>query len=148
MNVDNSDASVKFFLRRLVDSAGSRPRLQPIVIAQLSNPADEDVILDALDRKVPMAASAPKANADVIPDGFGPQWNETRIEPEIYVATVIAPVTNLNIRRRPSFSGIVFHVLKRGDTIQVMGFIKEWAAVDFNGELGFVFKKFISTPTA
>jgi hypothetical protein len=29
-----------------------------------------------------------------------------------------------------------------------MGFIKEWAAVDFNGELGFVFKKFISTPTA
>jgi hypothetical protein len=90
----------------------------------------------------------PAANADAYRTGKGPAMNDVRIEENIYIATVISPAYVLNIRSLPSMDGEPFHWLKRGETVNVMGFVHNWAAVDINGKMGFAYKKFLSTPTA
>ena len=155
MNKDNKNADVKAFLDGLVNVAGPRPRLQANVLAQLTNAADEDVILTVLGRLVQMippkggiGAALPAANADAFPNGRGPAMNDVRIEPNIYTATVIPPAYVLNVRTQPSMSGDPFHWLKRGEAVNVMGFVHPWAAVDINGKLGFAHKNFLSAPPA
>ena len=88
LNKDNNNADVRTFLDGQVDDTGPRPRLKPPVLAQLSNPADEDnilLILGRLAHVVPPKGAGPAlpaANADVFPNGKGPAMNEVRIEPE------------------------------------------------------------------
>ncbi len=152
LNRDSANADVKAFLNTQVDDSGPRPRLKPAVIAQLSNPADEDSILLILGRLSPTVSkggkSLPAANADVFPNGKGPALNDIRIEPDIYTATVIAPAHVLNVRTLPSMAGKPFHWLKRGETVNVMGFVNNWAAVDINGKTGFAHKNYLSAPPA
>lgn len=150
---DNGNADVRAFLDAQVDAGAGRPRLKPPVLAQLSNPADENDILRILGRLVPAlpppggaGPALDPANADVFPDGRRPHMNDVRIEPNVYTATVIAPAYALNIRTRPSMNGRPFHWLHRGDTVQVMGFVHGWAAVDINGKLGFAYGRFLSAP--
>jgi SH3-like domain-containing protein len=45
-------------------------------------------------------------------------------------------------------AGKPFHWLKRGEQVNVMGFVHNWAAVDINGRLGFAHKNFLSAPPA
>jgi hypothetical protein len=152
INKDNNNADVKAFLDSQVIVAGPRPRLQPSVIAQLSNPADEDNILMILGRLAPMippkggGPSLPAANADAFPDFKGPAMNDIMIDSNIYTAIVIPPAYVLNVRTLPSMAGIPFHWLKRGESVNVMGFVHNWAAVDINGKPGFAHKNFLSAP--
>jgi hypothetical protein len=153
LNKDSNNADVRAFLNGLVDDTGPRPRLQPAVIAQLTNPADEDSVLLALGRLTPMVSPSggggpalPAANADVFSNRLGPAMNDVRIEPNIYTAEVIAPAHVLNVRSLPSMAGRPIHYLRRGDTVNVMGFVHNWAAVDINGRLGFAHKNFLSAP--
>jgi len=131
--------------------AGPRPRLQPNIIAQLASPADEEGILTALGRLVPLvpgiggAAALPAANADAFP-GKAPAMNDVRVESNPYEATVIPPAFVLNVRKQPTMKGEPFHWLKRGETVKVMGFVHQWAAVDINGKLGFAHGNFLSPP--
>jgi hypothetical protein len=149
---DNNNAEVRAFLESQVDETGSRPRLKPVVLGQLSNPADEDSILLILGKLTPMVPpkgagpSLPAANADVFTNGKGPALNDVRIEPNVYTATVIEPAHVLNVRTLPSMAGKPFHWLKRGEQVNVMGFIHNWAAVDISGKLGFAHKNFLSAP--
>jgi hypothetical protein len=152
LNKDNKNADVRAFLNSQVDDTGSRPRLKPQVLAQLSNPADEDNILLILGRLAPTVPPKgagqplPAANADVFPNGKGPAMNDIRIEPNVYTATVVPPAFVLNVRILPSMAGKAFHWLKRGEKVNVMGFVHNWAAVDINGRLGFAHKNFLSAP--
>lgn len=149
INKDNKNADVRAFLDSQVNIAGPRPRLQPAAIAQLSNPADEDGILLILGRIVPMVGPGlPAANADAFRNVRGPAMNDVRIEENIYIANVIPPAYVLNVRTLPSMAGIPFHWLKRGESVNVMGFVHNWAAVDINGRLGFAYKNFLSPPPA
>jgi hypothetical protein len=151
MKKDNANADVIAFLNAQVDATGPRPRLLPVVIAQLANPAEEDGLLNDLGR-VPMVVpvgggpARPPANADAFPNGRGPAMNDVRIEPEVYIATVIPPAYFLNVRKQPTLAGAPFTRLKRGDTVQVMGFVHQWAAVDIKGKLGFAHSRFLSNP--
>jgi hypothetical protein len=151
MKKDNSNADVKAFLDGQVNLAGPRPRLQPNIIAQLASPADEEGILAALGRLVPLvpgaggAVALPAANADAFP-GKAPAMNDVRVESNPYEATVIPPAFVLNVRKQPTMKGEPFHWLKRGDTVKVMGFVHQWAAVDINGKLGFAHGNFLSPP--
>jgi|GEM_PF-861625 len=151
MQKDNNNADVKAFLNGQVNVAGPRPRLQPNIIAQLSSPADEEGILSALGRLVPVvpgvggAKDLPAANADAFP-GKAPAMNDVRVESNPYVATVIPPAFVLNVRKQPTMKGEPFHWLKRGETVKVMGFVHQWAAVDINGKLGFAHGNFLSAP--
>jgi hypothetical protein len=153
-NKDGGNADVKAFLDSQVDDAGPRPRLKPSVIAQLANPADEDAILRSLGRHTPKApaksggSALPESNADVFPNGKGPALNDVRIEPDVYTATVIPPVFIINVRNLPSMAGKPFHWLKRGEQVNVMGFVHNWAAVDINGRLGFAHRNLLSAPPA
>lgn len=150
--VDNNNADVRAFLDAMVDASGPSPRLQAPVLAQLSNPADEPKVLRILGRltaTVPASGggpSLPAANADAYPNTGPIAWNDVRIEPNPYVATVIPPAFALNVRTRPSMEGVPFHWLKLGDTVNVMGFVHGWAAVDINGKLGFAYRSFLSPP--
>jgi hypothetical protein len=152
INKDSNNADVRIFLDGQVDVTGPQPRLKPPVLDQLSNPADEDEILMVLGKLAPMVPSKgagpalPAANADVFPNGKGPALNDIRIEPNVYTALVIAPAYVLNVRTLPSMSGKPFHWLKRGESVNVMGFVHNWAAVDINGRLGFAHKNFLSPP--
>jgi hypothetical protein len=153
ISVDNKNADVRAFLDARVDTSGPSPRLQAPVLAQLSNPADENAILRILGRltvTVPPTSgggpSLPAANADAYPNAGSTARNDVRIEPNEYVATVIPPAFALNVRTRPSMEGAPFHWLKLGDTVNVMGFVHNWAAVDINGKLGFAHRNFLSAP--
>lgn len=152
LNKDNKNADVRAFLDGQVDDTGPRPRLKPPVLAQLSNPADEDNILLILGRLAPTVPpkgagpALPAANADVFPNGKVPALNDVRIEPNVYIATVIPPAHVLNVRILPSMAGKPFHWLKRGESVNVMGFVHNWAAVDINGRMGFAHKNFLSAP--
>jgi hypothetical protein len=151
MKLDDKNADVQAFLNAQVNVAGPQPKLQPNVLAQLSSPADEEGILSALGRLVPLvpgiggAADLPAANADAFP-GRAPAMNDVRIESNPYEATVIPPAFVLNIRKQPTMKGEPFHWLKRGETVKVMGFVHQWAAVDINGKLGFAHGHFLSPP--
>ena len=123
----------------------------PAVIAKLANPADEDSILNALGKGVAFVpgiggvADLPPANADAFP-GKAPAMNDVRVESNPYLATVIPPAFVLNVRKQPTMKGEPFHWLKRGETVKVMGFVHQWAAVDINGKLGFAHGNFLSPP--
>jgi hypothetical protein len=151
MKNDKANADVLAFLNTQVDATGPRPRLLPNIIAELGNPAEEDGLLDDLGR-VPLVVpvggdhALPPANADAFSNGRGPAMNDVRIEPEVYIATVIPPAYYLNVRKQPTLAGAPFTRLKRGDTVQVMGFVHQWAAVDIKGKLGFAHSRFLSNP--
>ncbi len=145
LRADPTNPDVKNFLTdQVVRAAGVPPALSPAVTAELDG-GSADEVLTALRviASVPSATggpSLPAANAQV---RAGHQ-NEVRVEPNPYVATVIAGA--LNVRSLPGMHGSVFEVVRAGDQLQVAGFTHDWAAVDRNGRLGFVFRKFVTPP--
>jgi hypothetical protein len=77
--------------------------------------------------------------------------NDVRIEPPAYMATVLPSA--VNVRNRPSMSGTPVHFFSRGQVIRVVGWVHDWAAVEFSdrwhghvGALGFVYRSTISPP--
>jgi hypothetical protein len=145
LRADPTNPDVKSFLTdQVVRAAGVPPALSPAVTAELDGgSADEVLTALGIIATVPAAAggpSLPAANAQVRPG----HQNEVRVEPNPYVATVIAG--GLNVRTLPGMNGSVFEVVRKGDQLQVAGFTHDWAAVDRNGRLGFVFRKFVTPP--
>ncbi len=149
---DSSNTDARAFLDAQVDDSSGTPTLRPPVASELPNPADRRALLISLGRLVPGipsggggGATLHPANADVF-DPPGPAMNDVRIEPNIHQATVVAPAHVLRIHATPANSGAVFHWARRGDNLQVMGFVHNWAAVDINGRLGFAYNRFLSPP--
>jgi hypothetical protein len=145
--VDNADPNVKAFLDAQVINPTTTPELSAPVRAQLGG-IPESEILERLGRLTATSSvssggstiTLPNANAEIT----GDTTNDVRIERQSYQATVL-PFA-LNVRRGPSMAHPPFHWLHRGDTVQVAGFVHNWAAVDINGRLGFVFKNLVTPP--
>jgi hypothetical protein len=77
--------------------------------------------------------------------------NDVRIEPPAYMATVLPHA--VNVRNRPSMSGTPVHWYARGDVIRVLGWVHDWAAVEYSdrwrgnvGAVGYVYRSGISAP--
>ncbi|HMO47508.1 MAG TPA: DUF4157 domain-containing protein [Rubrivivax sp.] len=84
--------------------------------------------------------SLPSANAEVTGDAT----NDVLIEQRVYEATVLPYA--LNVRRAPGMHGRVIDALRRGDTVRVLGFTHDWAGIEKNGRLGFVYRTQITPP--
>jgi hypothetical protein len=86
------------------------------------------------------AVTLPRANADVT----GDTSTDVLVEQRPYEATVL-PFA-LNVRRRPTMAGSVIDYVRRGDIVRVVGFTHDWAAIEKDGRLGFVYRTQISAP--
>jgi hypothetical protein len=144
---DPTNADVRAFLDGQVLMPASGPELSAAVRGQLGGTTEREV-LAALNRLTAMrpgvggAPPRPDANADLIRSAA--RLNDIRIEPEVYVATVLP--LGLNVRDRPGMHGRPFDVLRRGAGVNVMGFTGAWAAIDHGGRLGFVYRTQITAP--
>ena len=145
---DPTNVDVRAFLDAQVSMGGSGPALSAAVRTELGGFTEHE-ILEALGRLTATTTSVgvggasitlPSANVEI--NGAG--TNRVRVEPNPYVATVIPYA--LNVRDRPSMKSTVFAWLKRGDTVRVMGFTHNWAAIDQGGRLGFVYRTFLTLP--
>jgi hypothetical protein len=144
LRADPFDPDMTAFLTGQVLRPATGPELTPAVVAELDG-ASPNEVLEALGvvataAAVPGGPELPAANAQVR-TGHG---NEVRIEPHAYQATVIP--AGLNVRTLPGMHGTPFEVVHAGDVLPVTGFTHQWAAVDRNGRLGFVHRKFITAP--
>lgn len=145
---DPGNADMRAFLDSQVTMTPAGPTLSAAVLAERGGYTEAE-ILRALGRLATTATVAgpggttvtlPAANA--APGGG--VTNRVLVEPQPYTATVL-PFA-LNVRDRPSMAGAVFAWLKRGETVRVMGFTHDWAAIDRNGRLGFVYRTHLTPP--
>jgi hypothetical protein len=82
----------------------------------------------------------PSANAEVTGDAT----NDVLIEQRVYEATVLPYAAN--VRRAPHMGGRVIDYLRRGDVVRVVGFTHDWAGIEKNGRLGFVYRTLLTPP--
>jgi Domain of unknown function (DUF4157) len=145
---DKTNADVIKFLDNEVTVTPAGPTLSADVQAELTTAGiPERDILELIGRigappKGEKAKEKDKANAEL----NGDDKNDAYVVSKPYVATVIPTIYALNVRRLPSMAGKPFAWLHPGDKVNVMGFVHEWAAIDQNGHLGFVYKTKISAP--
>lgn len=138
-------ADVRTFLDNEVQDPGTGPQLSPAVRAELGN-IEESEVLRTLGRLLPMAGGAPgapalpEANAAVLGQGT----NRVLIEPQPYEATVIPFAAN--VRSLPGMHGQVRDTRPRGAAVNVMGFVHDWAAVDDDGHIGFIYRNLLTPP--
>lgn len=143
---DPTNVDVRAFLNGQVTSGPSGPALTAVVRSELGGLNERGVLrtLGRLTATTPPASGSgpalPNANAEVT----GDLLNDVRVESRPYIAEVLSFA--LNVRTLPSMSGTPYAWLRRGDKISVMGFVHNWAAIDYNGTLGFVHKNYISSP--
>jgi hypothetical protein len=145
---DPANADARAFLDGQVVATPDGPELSPAVRAELGGFTEHEV-LETLGRLTPttmiagpmgVATEVPEANVEVLGTG----GNRVFVEPHPYLATVLPHA--LNVRTLPSMRGEPFAWLHRGDAVQVVGFTHNWAAVDRNGRLGFVYRTKVSSP--
>jgi Domain of unknown function (DUF4157) len=74
----------------------------------------------------------------------GSALNAAYVSPRPYIATVTVAVAN--VRPSPSQARDPIGTVKLGNTVNVAGFTHDWAAIDFNGKLGFIHKALITPP--
>lgn len=148
---DKTNADVVKFLDNEVTVTPAGPAFSADVQAELVTAGiPERDILELIGRigavpppkGVKPKAEKDKANAEL----NGDSKNDAYVVGKPYVATVIPTIYALNVRRLPSMAGKPFAWLHPGDKVNVMGFVHEWAAIDQNGHLGFVYKTKISAP--
>ncbi|MBC7904044.1 MAG: DUF4157 domain-containing protein [Gemmatimonadaceae bacterium] len=142
---------VKFLDNEVVDDP-SGPTFSALIKTELATAGiEEETILGMLGRleskektigKDGKVKEKDKANSEIT----GDTKNDAYVKILPYVATVSPKIYALNVRKRPSISGKPFAWLKPGDKVNVMGFVHDWAAIDQNGKLGFVYRTKISPP--
>jgi hypothetical protein len=143
---DAAQADVQNFLLTQVLRGAGAPTLTPALTAQLDG-LHPNTLLTRLG--VPLgavigggggAAPLPAANAEVT----GDRRNDVLVEQRLYEAIVLPYA--LNVRRQPSMAGRVIGHVKRGDSVRVVGFTHDWAAIQFGARLGFVYRTQITAP--
>lgn len=139
---DPANLDVKHYLDAQVTNTLAGPALSAPVAAELTTSGITlNEVLNALGRLVPtrpvreggVTVNRPLANAEIP----GRRRNTVRIEPQAYRATVV-PGRNWPVYRGPGPAHMNIGVVHPGDVLQVAGFTGNWAAIDFNGRLGFV----------
>ncbi|HEX5703555.1 MAG TPA: DUF4157 domain-containing protein [Pyrinomonadaceae bacterium] len=145
---DNTNAHVQAFLKSLVVvAAGAPPAFNAAVSAEVTAAGkDETDILTSLGFKMVATGAAigggpppPLANVRVP----GSVKNTEFVDAEHpYVATVTVPIAN--VRPSASTARPPIGTVKLGATVTVAGFAGDWAAIDFNGKLGFINRKLIT----
>jgi hypothetical protein len=145
---DPANPDVRAFLDAQVSTVGGVNTLSATVRAELGG-MTEDEVLEALGRLTPTTTTIGPGGRVVTLEPANAQlgrgaMNRIRIEPQEYEATVLPYA--LNVRRGPSMAYPPFFWVHRGDTVRVMGFTHDWAAIDANGKLGFVYRTQISPP--
>lgn len=144
-----ANADMRAFLNDEVVTPGATPELTPAVRAELGG-VPESEVLESLGRLlattpvVPVgggpAVQVPNANAEIMGRGV----NQVLVEPNPYEATVLPDA--LNVRPAPHMNNEPFAWLHKDDVVRVMGFTHNWAAIDQDGELGFVHRSKITPP--
>jgi hypothetical protein len=140
-----ANADVRAFLDGQVVTPGATPELSAAVRAELGG-FQEAEVLETLGRRLPTSpavgggASLPNANAELRHTGD----NRVLIEPNPYEATVLPHA--LNVRSLPGMHGTPFAWVHRGDVLSVAGFTHDWAGIDIDGRLGFVYRHEITPP--
>jgi hypothetical protein len=143
LRTDSTNKDVRKFLNGEISNTATGPKFSAAVKAELTAASIADrEILQLLDRLGGAVGSKDKANAEITGDVI----NDAFVRSEPYVATVVPTIWALNVRKWPNMAGAPFAWLHPGDTVNVMGFVHSWAAVDINGKLGFVYKTKISAP--
>ena len=75
---------------------------------------------------------------------------EAKLKKEIEVETINYYVSSsaLNLRTDPSTEGKIIHRLNQYDNLKLFEFKDNWASVEFDGDKGYVFAKYIKIGTA
>ncbi len=130
--------------------------LPPAALPLLAGFASEQAVLERLGLGAagslapvgpPTTGATDPANARL--GGATDATNDVRIEPPAGTATVVSHA--VNVRNRPSTSGTPVHWFRRGDTVRVLGWVHDWAAVEYSdrwrgnvGAVGYVYRTTIT----
>ena len=148
IRTDSTAKDVRKFLDHEVVETGTGPEFSAIVHTELvSEGIPDKEILELIGRiktgKSPAASKVrDKANVELSGDTI----NDAFVGVQPYAAKVLPGITNLFVRRLPHLGNNQIALVQGGDSLNVMGFVHDWAAIDFTGKLAFVHKAKITGP--